>query len=62
MKPGGFNPPISDAFPQDTPRIFEKEEVDALEVGFKTTLLDNRMQLNGSLFDYDYKVFKYIKS
>ena len=37
MKPGGFNPPISDAFPQDTPRIFEKEEVDALEVGFKTT-------------------------
>ena len=65
MKPGGFNPPISDAFPQDTPRIFEKEEVDALEVGFKTTLLDNRMQLNGSIFDYDYtglQIYKIINN
>ena len=65
FKPGGFNPPISDAFPQDTPRIFDKEEVDALEVGFKTTLLDNRMQLNGSFFDYDYtglQIYKIINN
>ncbi|MFL2698271.1 MAG: TonB-dependent receptor [Gammaproteobacteria bacterium] len=65
MKPGGFNPPISDAFPQDTPRIFEREEVEALEFGFKTTLLDNRMQLNGSLFEYDYtglQIYKIINN
>ena len=55
FKPGGFNPAINDSFPQDTPRIFESENVDAIEVGFKTSLLDKRMQLNGSYFNYDYK-------
>ena len=30
------------------------EEVDAFEVGFKTRFLDNRLQINGSLFYYDY--------
>lgn len=32
----------------------EPEEVDAFEVGFKSTLLDNTLQLNGALFYYDY--------
>jgi outer membrane receptor protein involved in Fe transport len=54
-KPGGFNPSISDAFPADTPRIFDSEEVDAVELGFKSTRLDGRMTLNGSIFQYDYK-------
>ena len=30
------------------------EEVDAYEVGFKTRLLDDRLQLNGAIFRYDY--------
>ena len=54
-KPGGFNPSISDAFPADTPRIFDSEEVDSVELGFKSTRLDGRMTLNGSIFQYDYK-------
>lgn len=32
----------------------EPEEVDAYEVGFKSTLFDNTLQLNGALFYYDY--------
>ena len=55
FKPGGFNPAINDSFPEDTPRIFGSENVDAIEVGFKATRLDGRMQLNGSFFQYDYK-------
>mgnify|MGYP001161350466 FL=1 len=55
FKPGGFNPAINDSFPLDTPRVFDSEKVDAIEVGFKTSLLDRRMQLNGSYFSYDYK-------
>lgn len=30
------------------------EEVDAFEVGFKTRFMDNRLQINGALFYYDY--------
>lgn len=30
------------------------EEVDAYELGFKTRLLDDRLQLNGAIFRYDY--------
>lgn len=30
------------------------EEVDAFELGFKSRLLDDRLQLNGALFYYDY--------
>ncbi len=32
----------------------DPEEVDAFEVGFKTQFLDNRVQLNGAVFYYDY--------
>ncbi len=31
------------------------EQVDAFEVGFKSRFADNRLQVNGSLFYYDYK-------
>ncbi|MBR9913126.1 MAG: TonB-dependent receptor [Gammaproteobacteria bacterium] len=31
-----------------------EEEVDAYEAGFKSRLMDDRLQLNGSLFYYDY--------
>jgi len=55
FKPGGFNPAINDSFPLDTPRVFGSEIVDAVELGFKTTRLDGRMQMNGSVFQYDYE-------
>ena len=45
----------NDSFPQDTPRIFGSENVDAIEFGIKATRLGGRMQLNASMFQYDYK-------
>ena len=53
-KPGGFNPPIAPEFQDDTAFAFEEEEVDSFEVGFKSTLLDGQLVLNGSAFLYDY--------
>jgi outer membrane receptor protein involved in Fe transport len=32
-----------------------QEQLDAYEIGFKTSLADNRLQLNGAAFYYDYK-------
>jgi iron complex outermembrane receptor protein len=49
-KPGGFNLGAL----QDDP-VFDDEQVFAYELGAKTTLLDNQMQLNGTFFYYDYK-------
>lgn len=54
-KPGGFNPPVSEAFQGDIKFDFEPEEVLAYEIGTKNTLLDGRMTLNGSIFFYDYE-------
>ena len=31
-----------------------QERVDAIELGFKAPMLDNRLQLNGAIFHYDY--------
>ena len=53
-KPGGFNPPIPPQFQDSTPFTFEAEEVNALEVGAKTTRLDGRLVLNAAAFLYDY--------
>lgn len=53
-KPGGFNPPIAPEFQDETTFTFDEEEVDAFEVGFKSTLLDGTLILNGTAFDYDY--------
>ncbi len=54
-KPGGFNPPIAPEFQDDTAFAFEEEEVDAIEVGIKSTLADGQLILNGSAFWYDYE-------
>jgi iron complex outermembrane receptor protein len=40
--------------PGTTPVVFDPEEVDSFEIGAKMRLLDNRMQLNASLFHYTY--------
>ena len=37
-----------------TPLEFDPEKVDSYEIGAKTRLLDNTMQLNASLYHYDY--------
>jgi iron complex outermembrane receptor protein len=37
-----------------TPLRFDPEKVDSYEIGAKTRLLDNTMQLNASLYHYDY--------
>ena len=54
-KPGGFNPPIAPEFQDDTAFIFDEEEVGSIEFGFKSTLLDGQLQLNGAAFAYDYE-------
>lgn len=54
-KPGGFNPPISEAFQGDIKFDFEEEEISSFEIGSKNTVLDGTMKLNGSLFFYDYE-------
>ncbi len=41
--------------PGTTPVAFNPEKVDSFEVGAKTRLLDNTLQLNASLFYYTYK-------
>ncbi len=49
--------PVSDegvAPPGTTPIAFDPEEVESFELGAKTRLLDNRLQLNASLFHYTY--------
>ncbi len=40
-----------------SPQVYfvKPEEVNAFEVGFKTRFLNNRLQINGSFFYYDYK-------
>ncbi len=56
-KGGGFNPPVPDAL-RDTlnvPVAFEPEFVDALEFGLKSRFLDNTLQLNWSVFYYDFR-------
>ena len=54
-KPGGFNPPVSEAFQGDIKFDFEQETIKSIEIGTKNTLLDGSMKLNGSLFVYDYE-------
>jgi iron complex outermembrane recepter protein len=49
-KSGGYN---GNGFPSDPP--YEKEIVDAFEVGLKTELLDGRLRANPAVFYNDYK-------
>lgn len=53
FKSGGFNGANSNTTLQLQP--YEEEEVTALEVGLKSTLLDGAMQLNIAAFWYDYE-------
>lgn len=54
FKAGGFNVGMSIARTFDV-WIFDPEEVQAIELGLKTTLADGRMDLNLALFDSSYE-------
>ncbi|MGD8417860.1 MAG: TonB-dependent receptor, partial [Pseudomonadales bacterium] len=54
-KPGGANPAIPTQFQADSKFDFDPEFVDSIEFGFKSTLADNTMVLNGTVFIYDYQ-------
>jgi len=53
FKSGGFNGAFVNETVQLTP--YTEEETLAFELGFKATLLESTMQLNGTLFHYDYR-------
>jgi len=53
-KPGGFNPAIPPAFQDTSPFTFDAEQVNAFEVGAKSSLLDGRLTLYSAAFTYDY--------
>lgn len=48
FKSGGFNPG------NNTIPLFDSEEIDALELGVKSTFLDGKGRLNLAAFNYDY--------
>ena len=53
FKSGGFN--SFAALTVDQLKPYQEEEVLAYEIGFKGSLLENTMQLNGAVFKYDYR-------
>ncbi len=56
-KPGGFNPPLNEAFQTDPAFdfTFDEERATAFEVGSKNVLLDGQVLLNASAFYYTYE-------
>lgn len=52
-RPGGFNVINSSGNPE-----FDQEDVTSYEVGLKSRWLDQRLQLNGDLFYYDYENYQ----
>ncbi len=52
FKSGGFNGANSNTSQQLQP--YKEEELRAIELGIKATLMDGRMQLNAAIFNYDY--------
>ncbi len=53
FKSGGFNGANSNTSQQLLP--YKEEELKAIELGLKATLLDGAMQLNAAIFNYDYE-------
>lgn len=53
FKSGGFNG--SFALAEEEVGPFDEETLDAYELGFKATLADNRVQINGAVYYYDYQ-------
>ena len=60
VKGGGYNAPIFPlAVPYDDDSMsFDPEVLDALEIGFKTTIMDGRARFNGAVYYYDYSDYQ----
>jgi iron complex outermembrane receptor protein len=61
VKAGGFNSPIDFGGAQANPDYeygYDEEVLYAYEVGFKSTLSDGKVRLNGSLYYYDYQDYQ----
>ncbi|MEQ9397018.1 TonB-dependent receptor [Haliea sp.] len=56
FKSGGFNASFAGSI--DDLQPFDKEELWALEAGWKASLLDGRMTLNGAAYYYDWRDFQ----
>ena len=58
VKGGGFNAPIFPLTPpldyNDATMSYDPEQLDAFEVGFKSTLADGLVRFNGAAYYYDY--------
>lgn len=54
-KSGGINPPINRTEFPSVPITFQPEILNAFEIGSKNTLANGAVQLNGSIFYYDYQ-------
>ncbi|MCC5870565.1 MAG: TonB-dependent receptor, partial [Gammaproteobacteria bacterium] len=62
VKAGGFNAPFGGgAAITDDVIPYESEQLNSLEIGFKSELLDRTMRLNGALYFYDYKDYQAFK-
>lgn len=53
-KSGGLNPPVDPTQFPSVPNTFDPEIINAFEIGSKNTLAGGAVQLNASLFYYDY--------
>ncbi len=53
-KSGGLNPPVDPTQFPSVPNTFNPEIINAYEIGSKNTLAGGAVQLNGSVFFYDY--------
>jgi iron complex outermembrane receptor protein len=58
VKAGAFNQPLFINGLPDSEIPYGPETLTAFEVGFKSTLLDGRMRVNGSAYYYDYKDYQ----
>ena len=62
VKNGGFNAPVFPLSPPldytDDVISYDPERLDAFEVGFKSTLMNGLMNINGAAYYYDYKDYQ----
>ena len=62
VRGGGVNAPIFPLSPplgyDDETMSYDPEQLDALEVGFKSTVFDGRARINGAAYYYDYKDYQ----
>lgn len=62
VKGGGFNAPIFPLSPpldyDDATMSYDPEQLDALELGFKSSLADGKVRFNGAAYYYDYSDYQ----